>query len=87
MDKRASNVTLNPYGSMVVSVGNSVAVYNTASVIQYIYSLIQYTDCIPWLIRKKYNTVSPRPAQNAYASKDALNQLNAAEGTAPMVIT
>jgi hypothetical protein len=42
---------------VVVSVGNSVAVYNTASVIQYIYSLIQYTDCIPWVIRKKYNTV------------------------------
>ena len=37
--------------------GNSVAVYNTAPVIQYRYSLIQYTDCIPCVIRKKYNTV------------------------------
>ena len=30
------------------SVGNSVAVYNTGSVIQYRYSLIQYSGCIPY---------------------------------------
>jgi hypothetical protein len=39
------------------SVGNSVAVYNTGSVIQYRYSLLQCSGCIPCVVKKIYNTV------------------------------
>ena len=44
-------------GCSVTSVGNSVAVYNMASVMHYRYGLIQYSDCIACAVNKNIDTV------------------------------